>query len=183
MNEHAQSQMYLRDFVRRQRGAEWEGFIVLFLCAGEGMNLGGCLHTHGRACVCLNECRWEKKAALCIAVHHRQYPCFFGIHIHTPFSYSTAGKRVQMHLMVQQREIWVRRKNGSCTKVRVEANRNTLTGGPKRLVQIRLQFLHPDPETEMETRSVIGRVLLFCSEERMEKGARGYERTLIAMWG
>lgn len=29
----------------------------------------------------------KEKAALCIAVHHRQYPCFFSIHIHTPFSY------------------------------------------------------------------------------------------------
>ena len=28
-----------------------------------------------------------EKAALCIAVHHRQYPCFSSIHIHTPFSY------------------------------------------------------------------------------------------------
>lgn len=29
----------------------------------------------------------KEKAALCIAVHHRQYPCFFSIHIQTPFSY------------------------------------------------------------------------------------------------
>lgn len=41
-----------------------------------------------RMCVCV----WmnvdeKEKAALCIAVHHRQYPCFFSIHIHTPFSY------------------------------------------------------------------------------------------------
>lgn len=26
-----------------------------------------------------------EKAALCIAVHHRQYPSFSSIHIHTPF--------------------------------------------------------------------------------------------------
>lgn len=30
------------------------------------------------------------------------------------------------------------------------------------------QILHPDLETEMETRSVIG-LRLFCSEERMER--------------
>lgn len=37
--------------------------------------------------------------------------------------------------------------------------------------------------TEMEGRPVIGRVLLFCSEEKDGKGARGYERTLIAARG
>lgn len=31
------------------------------------------------------------------------------------------------------------------------------------------QILHPDLEKEMEMRSVIGRVRLFCSEERMER--------------
>lgn len=40
------------------------------------------------ACVCV----WmnvdeTEKAALCMAVHHRQYPCFSSIHIHTSFSY------------------------------------------------------------------------------------------------
>lgn len=37
-------------------------------------------------CVWMNVDETEK-AALCIAVHHRQYPCFSSIHIHTPFSY------------------------------------------------------------------------------------------------
>lgn len=43
-------------------------------------------------CVCVYVCVWmnvdeTEKAALCIAVHHRQYPCFSSIHIHTQFSY------------------------------------------------------------------------------------------------
>lgn len=42
--------------------------------------------------VCACVCVWmnvdeTEKAALCMAVHHRQYPCFSSIHIHTPFSY------------------------------------------------------------------------------------------------
>ena len=48
----------------------------------------------GCVCVCVCACVrvWmnvdeTEKAALCIAVHHRQYPCFSSIHIHTPFSY------------------------------------------------------------------------------------------------
>lgn len=68
--------------------AEKEGFIVLFLCTWSYESW--CTSVH--VCVCACVCLWmnvdeTEKAALCIAVHHRQYPCFSCIHIHTTFSY------------------------------------------------------------------------------------------------
>lgn len=87
MNVYVQSEMYLCDFVcvwRRERvsaGGRRRGiYSPVFLCTW----------WYESQCVCV--CVWmnvdeTEKAALCIAVHHRQYPCFSSIHIHTPFSY------------------------------------------------------------------------------------------------
>lgn len=54
-----------------------------------------------------------ERAALCIAVHHRQYPCLSSIHIHTPFSYplqEQGGKSVNVF---------------ECTAKRFESERNS----------------------------------------------------------
>lgn len=39
-----------------------------------------------------------EEAALCIAVHHRQYPCFSSIHIHTTFSYPLQKEGKSAHV-------------------------------------------------------------------------------------
>lgn len=65
------------------------GFIALLFYACDVMVW---ISLSPSVCACVRVCVWmnvdeKEKAALCIAVHHRQYPCFFSIHIHTPFSY------------------------------------------------------------------------------------------------
>ena len=104
-----------------EREGDGEGFIALFFYARDGMNLSVCMCV----CVCVCVCVWmnvdeTEKAALCIAVHHRQYPCSSSIHIHTPFSYplQKQGEKVQMYLSVQQRKIWVKRNTGKETEAK-----------------------------------------------------------------
>lgn len=94
MNVYAQSEMYLCDFAcvfegEWEREREEEGFIALFVYARDRMNLS--------VCVWMNVDETEK-AALCIAAHHRQYPCFSTIHIHTTFSYPLQKEGRKVHV-------------------------------------------------------------------------------------